>query len=170
MTSLPKWLAAMVGAALVWMVAAGQVPSQTRLPIAAVVAGAVVSQPFGCTSLELEPFEPFCPLHHFHTGVDLAAPLGSEVRSATAGVARTAFDPGGAGLFVTVTVNPRIRLLYCHLSAFRVGNGEAVSPGQLVGLVGMTGLATGAHVHFEIDVDGKPVDPNAWLAASATNS
>jgi murein DD-endopeptidase MepM/ murein hydrolase activator NlpD len=164
-TSIPRLLAVAVGGALIWLVAAAQLPSQTRMPVSSVVTGAVVSQPYGCTDLDLEPFDPFCSHHHFHTGVDLAAPSGTEVRSATSGVARTAFDPAGAGLFVTVIVNPHVRILYCHLSAFRVADGEAVAPGQLIGLVGMTGLATGAHVHFEIDVDAKSVDPDVWLAS-----
>jgi murein DD-endopeptidase MepM/ murein hydrolase activator NlpD len=163
-TSYLRALAVVVGAALVWTLAAAQVPSQTRLPISAIVMGASVSQPFGCTSLVLEPFDPHCREHHFHTGVDLAAPLGTEVRSATAGVAHIASDPSGAGLFVTVIVGVHVRVLYCHLSAFRVSNGEAVTPGQLIGLVGSTGRATGAHVHFEVQVDWRPIDPVAWLA------
>ena len=54
-------------AIVTWLVAATQVPSHERLPMAAVVVGAAVTQPFGCTSLELEPFDPGCPTLHFHT-------------------------------------------------------------------------------------------------------
>jgi len=163
-SAFPRGLAILVGAALLWLLAAEEVPNQSRLPLSAVVPGAVVSQPYGCTSLALEPVDPACPMHHFHTGVDLAAPSGTEVDSATAGIARTAFDPGGAGYFVAVGFSSHVRILYCHLSAFRVADGQAVAPGQLIGLVGMTGLATGPHVHFEVDVDGRPVDPGVWLA------
>ncbi|HEY1455497.1 MAG TPA: M23 family metallopeptidase [Candidatus Dormibacteraeota bacterium] len=149
----------------VWLVAASQVPSHERLPLAAVVPRAVVTLPFGCTSLSLEPFDPFCPGGHIHTGIDLAAPIGSEVRSATGGTARLGFDPSGAGLYVAVRADAQTRLLYCHLSAFRVRDGDTVVAGQVVGLVGATGRATGPHVHFEIQVDGASVDPAKWLAA-----
>jgi murein DD-endopeptidase MepM/ murein hydrolase activator NlpD len=159
-------LAAIAAVAIVtWLVAATQVPSHERLPVASVVIGAVVTQPFGCTDLELEPFDPRCPTLHFHTGVDLAAPLGTEVYSATAGRAYVGYDPAGAGLYVEVLMDSHVRLLYCHLSVSRVSSGQEVAPNQLIGLVGATGLATGAHVHLQVDVDGTPVDPVTFLAS-----
>jgi murein DD-endopeptidase MepM/ murein hydrolase activator NlpD len=158
-------VAIVAGAALVWVALASEVPSHERLPIAAVVEGAVVSQPFGCTALELEPFDPFCPGHHLHTGIDLAAPAGTEVHSATAGTAHIGFDPFGAGSYVVVNFDAHTRIYYCHLSQFRVRSGESVSPERVIGLVGATGLATGPHVHFEVQVDGTSVDPVTWLAS-----
>ena len=152
------------GAALVWLVAAAQVSSPVRLPLSDVVTAATLTQPYGCTNLDLEPFDAACPGRHFHTGIDLAASAGTEVRSATAGTARLAFDGAGAGLYITVVVDARTRILYCHLSASLIHQGEAVTPGEVVGLVGATGRATGPHLHFEIQVDGRPVDPAAWLA------
>lgn len=147
----------------VWLVAATQVPVHVRLSIASVVIGATVTQPFGCTTLELEPFDPLCPWHHIHTGIDLAAPAGTEVHSATDGVVLLGFDPAGAGNFVVVTVDAHVRVLYCHLAAFRVASGQAVTLGQVVGLLGATGLATGPHVHLQVNVDGHPVDPVPFL-------
>lgn len=155
----------LVAAAAVWLVAASQVPSHVRLPVNAVVVGGEVTQPFGCTSLELEPFDPFCPGRHVHTGIDLAAPSGTPVHSATAGAAHRGFDPGGAGLYVVVTADAHVRLFYCHLSAIAVRDGQPVIPGQVVGSVGSTGMATGPHVHFEVQVDGASVEPAAWLAS-----
>jgi len=149
----------------VWLVAATQVPVQIRLPVESVVIGATVTQPFGCTTLELEPFDALCPWHHTHTGIDLAAPAGTEVHSATEGVAMVGFDPAGAGNFVAVTVDAHVRVLYCHLAAFLVAAGQAVTPGQVVGLLGATGLATGPHVHLQVNVDGHPVDPIPFLAS-----
>jgi murein DD-endopeptidase MepM/ murein hydrolase activator NlpD len=154
-----------LAAVFIWVVAASQIPSHARLSLGGVVEGAVVSQKFGCTSLELEPFDPFCPGHHIHTGIDLAARAGTPVSSATAGTARTGFDPAGAGMYVEVIVDSHVRILYCHLSAFRVSSGEFLSPGQVLGLVGSTGRATGPHVHLEVQVDGRSVDPAAWLAS-----
>jgi murein DD-endopeptidase MepM/ murein hydrolase activator NlpD len=155
----------LAGAAVVWLVVAGHVPSHVRLPVEAVVVGATLSQPFGCTTLELEPFDPFCPGRHVHTGIDLAASTGTEVHSATAGIARIGMDPNGAGNYVVVDFDAHTRIYYCHLSQFRVYSGESVSPDFVIGLVGATGLATGPHVHFEVQVDGTSVDPVAWLAS-----
>jgi murein DD-endopeptidase MepM/ murein hydrolase activator NlpD len=152
-------------AVVTWLVAATQVPSHERLPVGSVVAGATITQPFGCTSLDLEPFDPNCPSRHIHTGIDLAAPLGAEVYSATAGTAFVGHDPAGAGDYVAVIVDAHVRVLYCHLSAFRIGSGQEVTPGQLIGLVGATGLATGPHVHLQVDIDGVPVDPASFLAS-----
>ena len=160
-----RLLAVLAGAVVVWLVAATQVPNHTRVPVEGVVVGATVSQAFGCTSLELEPFDALCPWHHIHTGIDLAAPTGTDVHSATLGTAFTGNDPAGAGNFVVVIVDSHVRVIYCHLSAFRVRSGEPVAPGQVIGLVGETGLATGPHVHLQVDIDGTPVDPASWLGS-----
>jgi murein DD-endopeptidase MepM/ murein hydrolase activator NlpD len=158
-----RLIAAAAAYIAVWLVAATQVPMHVHMGIADVVVGAVVTQPFGCTAVDLEPFDELCPYHRKHMGIDLAAAIGTEVRSATYGTAYVGFDPAGAGNFVVVVVDVHVRVLYCHFSAFRVASGDGVSPGQVIGLVGATGLATGPHVHFQVDVDGVPVDPAAWL-------
>jgi len=162
---VPRIAGMIAGVAAVWLIVATQVPSQARLQVSDVVTGAVISQPFGCTNLELEPIDLLCPGRHVHTGIDLAAASGTPVHSATAGTAHLGFDPGGAGMYVVVTADAHVRLFYCHLSAFTVRDGELVTPGQVIGRVGSTGRATGPHVHFEIQVDGAPVNPSAWLAS-----
>jgi murein DD-endopeptidase MepM/ murein hydrolase activator NlpD len=157
-------VAAVCGAAaLIWTVAGSRVQNQERLPLSAVVPGAALTQPFGCTSFELEPFDPFCPGLHVHTGVDLAAPEGTAVHAATGGTAHVGYDAQGAGLYLVVAADQHVRVLYCHLSAAVVMDGEAVTAGQVIGAVGATGLATGAHLHFEVQVDGRSVDPAPWL-------
>jgi murein DD-endopeptidase MepM/ murein hydrolase activator NlpD len=160
---MTRLLLAGATAIAVWLVIATQVPVHPRMTLAEVVLGAVITQPFGCTSLDLEPFDALCPWHHIHTGIDLAAAAGTDVHSATYGVAATGFEPSGCGLFVVVVEDAHVRLVYCHLSASRVRPGDSVTPGQVIGLVGDTGLATGPHVHFQVDVDGVPVDPASWL-------
>ena len=150
-------------AALLWIVGASQLPSQEKLALTAIVPGAVMTQPFGCTNLVLEPFDPYCPRHHVHTGVDLAAPAGTPVRAASGGVASVGFDPAGAGLFVAVVADSHVRVLYCHLSVALVGGAQAVATGQVIGEIGSSGLATGPHLHFEVQVDGRAVDPVQWL-------
>ena len=154
-----------MSALLVWTVAGSRVASQQRLPLHAIVPGAIETLPFGCTSFALEPFDPFCPGLHIHTGVDLAAPTGTPAMAAAAGIAYAGFDPGRAGIYVAVSVDPHVRLLYCHLWRVHVAPGQLVTPGQVIGEVGATGMATGAHLHFEVQVDGRAVDPAAWLAS-----
>jgi murein DD-endopeptidase MepM/ murein hydrolase activator NlpD len=146
-------------------VAASRVPVQHRLPLAAIVPGAVQTLAFGCTTFALEPFDPFCPGLHIHTGVDLAARVGTPVHAAAVGVAHAGFDPTGAGIYVVEVVDEHVRLLYCHLWRVHVAAGQRVAPGEVIGEVGATGLATGAHLHFEVQVDGRAVDPVVWLAS-----
>lgn len=167
MTVAVRVLAIASAAGLVWSLAMSRVGDQTRLPALAVVPGATVTQPFGCTTLVLEPFDPLCPSHHVHTGVDLAAPPGTPVHAATGGIARVGYDPYGAGLYVAVDFGGQARILYCHLFSAAVTSGEQVMVGQVIGAVGSSGLATGPHVHLEVQVDGRSVDPVTWLAAGA---
>jgi murein DD-endopeptidase MepM/ murein hydrolase activator NlpD len=162
---LARIAAIFAGAAVVWVVVASQVPSHARLPLGAVVLGAITTQPFGCTDLDLEPYDPFCPGRHVHTGIDLAAPMGTAVHSASAGTARVGFDPAGAGQYVVVTVDAHVRVFYCHLSAVSVVNGQAVTSGLVIGALGQSGMATGPHVHLEVQQDRTSIDPVRWLAS-----
>jgi murein DD-endopeptidase MepM/ murein hydrolase activator NlpD len=150
---------------VVWTVSASSVPVHLKLTLAGIVPGAVVTQPFGCTTLDLEPLDPSCATRHTHTGVDLAAPTGTPVRAVADGGIHVAFDPGGAGLYVIEVVGRHQRVLYCHLSAALVAEGEQVTTGQVIGEVGSTGMSTGAHLHFEVQVGGRPIDPQTWLSS-----
>ena len=85
--------------------------------------------------------------------------------AAAAGVVHAGFDPTGAGIYVEEVVDGHVRLLYCHLWRVLVGAGQIVAPGDVIGEVGATGLTTGSHLHFEVQVDGRAVDPVVWLAS-----
>lgn len=150
---------------LVWVVGASRVHDHERLPLDSIVVGAAVTQLYGCTALALEPVEPMCPTGHFHSGLDLAAPEGTAVHAAASGTARAGFDSGGAGLYVVVSGDQGVHILYCHLSAIDVRDGARVSAGDVIGEVGATGLATGAHLHLEVQVAGRAIDPITWLAS-----
>jgi murein DD-endopeptidase MepM/ murein hydrolase activator NlpD len=151
--------------ALIWAAGASRVPGHERLALSAIVPDAVMTQPFGCSSLLLEPFDPYCPSRHVHSGVDLAAPKGTAVLAAAGGTGGVGFDAGGAGLYVAVAFDAHVRVLYCHLSTALVSPGERVVTGQVIGKVGSSGLSTGAHLHFEVQVDGRAVDPAVWLVS-----
>lgn len=125
----------------------------------------VVTQPFGCTTLALEPSSDRCPGGHFHSGIDLAAPLHTPVKTATAGVVTSGWSSGGYGLWVLVERDPggAFATLYGHLTVALVLSGDLVQAGQLIGLVGSTGNSTGPHLHFEVRIQGVPVDPAPFL-------
>ena len=150
---------------LIWMFGASSAVSHEKLALAEIVPGAAMTQPFGCSALTLEPFDPYCPTHHIHTGVDLAAKEGTPVHAASGGTASVGFDLHGAGLYVVVWSDSHVRALYCHLSLALVTSAQQVTTGEVIGRVGSTGLATGPHLHFEVQVDGRAVDPVTWLAS-----
>src|SRR5258705_5420789 len=110
-----KIAAAGVLAIAITFVGAARSTSYAMLPLASIVAGAHVTQRFGCTDLLLEPFDPDCPSRHFHSGIDLAAPAGAVVRAATAGIAPLRFGPDGAGGHLDAWVDRHTRPVYCQL-------------------------------------------------------
>jgi murein DD-endopeptidase MepM/ murein hydrolase activator NlpD len=130
------------------------------------VNGAVLTQPFGCTWVLLEPPNPRCPSGHFHSGLDLAARLGTEIRAAAAGRPKVRWSPGGYGLYVLIDHGGGLETLYGHLSAASVQDGDHVRGGQAIGRMGSTGMSTGPHLHFEVRRDGRPVDPAPYLPAN----
>jgi len=95
----------------------------------------------------------------FHAGVDLLAPLGAPVVAAAPGRVVWAAPRDGWGILVVLAHAHGVRSFYAHLSDTAVGLGELVATGQQIGRVGMTGDATGPHLHFEVRVRGAAVDP-----------
>ncbi|MXN73566.1 peptidoglycan DD-metalloendopeptidase family protein [Burkholderia sp. 4701] len=118
-----------------------------------------------------ERVHPLSQAMAFHTGVDLAAPSGTRVDAAADGtVSFVGTDPGGYGKYVIVDHADGYSTYYAHLSAFAHGLkvGEPVKQGERLGSVGMTGAATGPHLHFEVRVADQPVDPLVTLASAQT--
>jgi murein DD-endopeptidase MepM/ murein hydrolase activator NlpD len=96
-----------------------------------------------------------------HTGVDWATPYGTPIFASGNGVVETAGWEGGYGKYVKLKHNNGYETAYGHMSAFAKGlePGKRVRQGQVIGFVGSTGMSTGAHVHYEILVNGRFVDP-----------
>ncbi|KWI52732.1 peptidase [Burkholderia pseudomultivorans] len=118
-----------------------------------------------------ERIHPLSQAMAFHTGVDLAAPTGTPVDAAADGVVSfVGTDPSGYGHYVIVDHADGYSTYYAHLSAFARGlrTGEPVKQGQRLGSVGMTGAATGPHLHFEVRIANQPVDPLVTLANAQT--
>jgi murein DD-endopeptidase MepM/ murein hydrolase activator NlpD len=119
------------------------------------VAEGIMRSPFGIRH------HPILGYTKMHTGVDWAAPTGTPIYAAGNGVVEKAGWESGYGKFVLLRHNNGYETAYGHMSAFARGidEGKRVRQGQVIGFVGSTGLSTGAHVHYEIRVNGRFVDP-----------
>ena len=98
-----------------------------------------------------------------HTGVDFGAASGTPIRAAAAGEVVWAAWRGGYGLATVIDHGNSLATLYGHQSAIAVREGDRVVRGQVIGYVGSTGFSTGPHLHFEVRVNGNPVDPMNYL-------
>ena len=135
------------------------------------IPNATISQGFGPTAFVFEAA--YAGFAHFHTGIDLAVPLGTPVFAAADGVvlqAQPMTDAGGKlvgfGNYVVIEHAAGLQTLYGHLLSYVVKPGDIVMRGQLIGLVGSTGNSTGPHTHFEVRIDETPVDPMQLLPAA----
>ena len=118
------------------------------VPLAWPVPGGYISQGF----------------HYGHWAIDIAAPWGSRIVAAAAGTVTFAgWKNNGGGYQVWISHGHDFFTTYNHMSSTAVYVGEHVGRGQFVGRVGMTGDATGPHVHFQVMQDGHPVDPMSFL-------
>ena len=116
------------------------------------VTGTITS-PFGWRS------NPFGGSPEFHQGLDIAAPTGTTVAAAAGGTVIMAQWYGGYGNYILIDHGGGYSTGYGHLSAIYVSSGQTVTRGQAIGAVGSTGQSTGPHLHFEVRINGKPVDP-----------
>jgi murein DD-endopeptidase MepM/ murein hydrolase activator NlpD len=112
------------------------------------------------------------PMHHrakFHKGTDVRAPHGTPVEAAGDGVVLTAGLQNGYGNVVYVDHGGGIITRYGHLQTIVIGKGDVVRGGQLIGKVGSTGRATGPHLHFEVRIDERAVNPLDALQVAAVH-
>lgn len=98
-----------------------------------------------------------------HTGVDIGAPYGAPVIAADTGVVAYSGGMSGYGNVVVIDHGGGLATLYGHLSSFSVGSGQTVGRGTPIASVGCTGYCTGPHLHFEVRINGTPVDPMPYL-------
>ena len=147
-------------------------------PAAARIPDFVMPAPKPAPSLRMERPVPgalqscFCyRWGRFHSGVDLDGETGDPVRAALPGrVTAVGWlrNYSGYGLVVKVRHDSRLLTMYAHLSATRVRVGQDVARGQVIGRVGCTGSCTGSHLHFEVHLQGKAVDPMRFLGKRVT--
>ena len=120
---------------------------------------ASVSSPFGYRS------DPFLGRPALHPGVDLVQPFGSDIRATAAGRVTHAGWMGGYGNMVEIDHGNGLATRYGHMSEIAVQEGDEVGFGKVLGKIGSTGRSTGPHLHYEVRVDGEPVDPERFLNA-----
>jgi murein DD-endopeptidase MepM/ murein hydrolase activator NlpD len=101
----------------------------------------------------------------YHSGIDLAAPLGSTIEAAAAGTVIYAGWYAGYGNMVDIQHADGVVTRYAHMSSYvpNLGYGTPVKVGQVIGLVGHTGHATGNHIHFEVRINGYAIDPAPYI-------
>jgi murein DD-endopeptidase MepM/ murein hydrolase activator NlpD len=121
----------------------------------------VLTQGFGPSTLSIEPSMFGFP--HFHTGLDLASPATKITAAADGVVAAVGQGNTGYGNYVIIVHGGGLVTLYGHLSVTMATVGETVTQGQQIGVEGSTGNSTGVHLHFEVRVNGTPVDPSPYL-------
>lgn len=145
--------------------ARGNRPPRTRPPR----VGRLLLPVNGWTSSDFGlRYDPFYRRWQRHAGTDFAAPGGSPIRAAAAGVVVHAGRNGGYGNYTCVyhfdvAGGRGLSTCYAHQSRILVWTGQRVRRGQLIGRVGTTGASTGNHLHFEVRLDGEPVNPMRWL-------
>jgi len=115
------------------------------------------------TSTFGERQDPFNGEGAFHSGIDISATNGTVVRAASDGTVIAAGTDNGYGREIILDHGHGIKTLYAHLSGFTVAEGQTVLRGEIIGYVGSSGRATGAHLHYEVRIYDTPVNPHKYL-------
>jgi murein DD-endopeptidase MepM/ murein hydrolase activator NlpD len=131
------------------------------LPLWRPIANAAVTSGFGAR------LDPFLGRPAMHTGIDFRAAAGYPIRATAGGTVVTAEYTGGYGNMVEVDHGNGLTTRYAHLSRIVVKPGDVVAKGAIVGRAGSTGRSTGPHVHYEVRVDGAPIDPMRYIRAGS---
>lgn len=108
-------------------------------------------------------FHPILKINRLHAGCDFGASTGTPIYAANSGTVITATYMRGYGNVVMIDHGGGISTVYGHCSRINVSSGQKVKRGQKIANVGSTGLATGPHLHFEVRVNGRPVNPRGYL-------
>ncbi len=106
-------------------------------------------------------------VYSFHSGVDIAADLGTPIAAFAAGTVEFIGESEAYGLYIQLDHGNGITTFYCHCSELFTGKGEAVQAGQRIAAVGDSGNATGAHLHLELKQDGIFLNPNYYIETTS---
>lgn len=111
--------------------------------------------------------DPFSGGPALHAGLDFRGPIGAPIYSAAKGTVRFVGVRPGYGKSVEVDHGNGLMTRYAHMSGFRARIGQPVQAGEVIGLIGNTGRSTGPHLHFEVRIHDRPVNPRPFLEAAA---
>ena len=114
-----------------------------------------------------ERVHPILHLARPHEGIDVSAPMGAEIEAPAAGIVTKVDWVEGYGNMLTVDHGYGLVTRYAHCSKILVVRGQRVKRGQVIARVGSTGLSTGPHLHYEVWVNGKPVNPAKYVLPDA---
>lgn len=132
-----------------------------QLPLTQPLNNAVITSGFGAR------MDPFLGEAAVHTGIDFRAASGTPARATAGGTVIAADYTGGYGNMVEIDHGNGVTTRYGHLSRIDVTIGQVVAKGTVVGQTGSTGRSTGPHLHYEVRVDGAPIDPITFLNAGS---
>lgn len=110
--------------------------------------------------------DPFRGSAAMHAGVDIRGPVGTPIYATADGIVAEANRRGGYGNLVELDHGKGIATRYGHLSRILVSAGSRVTRGQVIGLMGSTGRSTGSHLHYEVRMDGRAVNPLPFLTSA----
>ena len=111
--------------------------------------------------------DPFTGRRAFHEGMDIKNKRGTKIKATAAGVVkRVSYDRGGYGWYLVIDHKNGFETIYGHFKKILVKKGEKVKRGDVIGLMGSTGRSTGSHVHYEIRLNGKPINPKKYLSVA----
>jgi murein DD-endopeptidase MepM/ murein hydrolase activator NlpD len=133
-------------------------------PLTAPVPGCILS-PFGVKRLHNGK-----PTGEIHAGVDQRSPAGRPVRAVAGGIVKIAQPFAVLGGTVAIDHGQGLETMYLHMSKLLVEPGAQVKKGEVIGYVGATGRANGPHLHWVVDVNGVPVNPQQWVALKSCGS
>ncbi len=140
-------------------------------PKGGALAGGLITPTGGILTSTFGPrFHPILKVVRVHEGVDWAAPTGTPVFAVADGVIKLAGNGGGYGNVVYITHAGGVETRYAHFDRFAPAakTGASVKAGDLIGYIGTTGRSTGPHLHFEVRLNGTPVDPFTFAGAGPT--
>jgi murein DD-endopeptidase MepM/ murein hydrolase activator NlpD len=115
-------------------------------------------------------FHPILRQNRMHTGIDYAFPMGTPVKSGGAGTVLKAGWRGALGKAVEVGIGNGLSLIYGHLNEILVQQGQKVTLNQIVGKSGTTGRSTGPHLHYGVNRNGVPINPNGNYSYNAISA
>lgn len=143
-----------------WQQDARQRQGVMEIPSARPVDAYRLTSSFGTRS------DPFGAGRRRHNGLDMAGPMGTPIYATADGIVGRAQWVGGYGNYVEINHGGEIQTRYGHMSQLLVQPGARVSRGQQIGLMGSTGRSTGSHLHYEVRVDGRPINPVPFLSGN----